>query len=355
MAKQLPIFSERVWRILGAGLVAFVFVGVIGIHVSGVSAGQLERQLLDNADDALAGREHAWAHVRMDGQRAILEGRAPSEAARLDAVSAALRSTWSGGEIAGGVTRVIDLTTRTDFETVFAFRATASNGRITILGDAVGDRAVRSITDYASQLFPSGHEVALEVVEDGSSPTEDWETAAKRIIAELARLERGTGVLSGQEIGMYGQAGSDQTARSVLNISADLPDGFTASAYLVDRNDRTHADIASVAGCDAVVRAARADESIRFTPGQAGLTPASRDAVRRIGEILTACPPARVTVSVRVTGDPGEASIALTEARAQEAMDVLADVGLSPERLSWNASESQAEIIRFEIVPAEGE
>jgi outer membrane protein OmpA-like peptidoglycan-associated protein len=342
MAKQLPIFSERVWRIIGAGMIAFVLVGVIGIHFSGVSAGRLERQLLDHADDALAGREHAWAHVRMDGQRAILE-------------SAALRSTWSGGEVAGGVTRVIDLTTRTDFEAVFAFRATASNGRITILGDAASERAVRSITDYARQLFPAGQEVALTVTEDGSAPANDWETAAKRIIAELARLERGTGVLTDHEIGLYGHAGSDQTARSVLNMSSDLPAGFTASAYLVDRNGRTHDGIISVAGCDAVVRAARADESIRFTPGQAGLTAGSREAVRRIGEILTGCPPARVTVSVRVTGDPGEAAIALTEARAQEAMDTLAEAGLSPDRLAWNASETQAEIIRFVIVPAEGE
>lgn len=355
MAKQLPIFSERVWRIIGAGAIAFVLVGVIGIHFSGVSAGRLERQLLDHADDALAGREHAWAHVRMDGQRAILEGRAPSEAARLDAVSAALRSTWSGGEVAGGVTRVIDLTTRTDFEAVFAFRATASNGRITILGDAASERAVRSITGYARQLFPAGQEIALTVTEDGTTPANDWETAAKRIIAELARLERGTGVLTDHEIGLYGHAGSDQTARSVLNISSDLPAGFTASAYLVDRNGRTHDGITSVAGCDAVVRAARADESIRFTPGQAGLTAGSREAVRRVGEILTGCPPAQVTVSVRVTGDPGEAAIALTEARAQEAMDTLAEAGLSPDRLAWNASETQAEIIRFDIVPAEGE
>lgn len=355
MAKQWPIFSERVWRILGVGFAAFVVIGIVGIHFSGVSAGRLERQLLDNADDSLAGREHAWAHVRMDGQRAILEGRAPSEAARLDAVSAALRSTWSGGEIAGGVTRVIDLTTRDDFELVFAFRASASNGRITILGDAASDRAARSIEDYARQLFPSGQEVSLDVADDGATPAEDWEQAAKRIIAELARLERGTGVLTGQEIGIYGQAGSDQTARSVLNMGSDLPDGFNASAYLIDRNGRTHDGIDTIEGCDAVVRAARADESIRFTPGQAGLPATSREAVRRIGEILTGCPSARVTVSVRVTGDPGEASITLTESRAQEAMDLLAEAGLSPVRLSWNASESQAEIIRFVIEPAEGE
>lgn len=354
MAKKTPIFSERVWRILAAGLLAFAIVGVVGIHFSGVSAGNLERQLLDNADDALSGREHGWAHVRMNGQRAIVEGRAPSEAARLDAISAVLRSTWSGGEVAGGVTEVEDLTTRSDFERVFAFRATASNGRITLLGDAASERALTAITDYAEQLFPAGQEVSLSVADGEGTPTDEWERAAKRIIAELARLERGTGVLTGQEIGVYGQAGSDQTARSVLSMASDLPAGFSAAGYLVDRSGRPHAQIETVQGCEAVIRAARGDAAIRFTPGREDLTAGSRRTVVRIGEILTACPPVHMTVSLRVIGDPGEASIAMAESRARNTVDVLTGTGLASGRLDWNVSETQTDVIQFDIAAAEG-
>lgn len=355
MTRKTPIFSERVWRIIGAGAAAFLLLGVIGVHFSGVSAGNLERQLLDHADNALAGREHGWAHVRMDGQRAILEGQAPSEAARLDAASAVLRSTWSGGEVAGGVTRVIDLTSRTAHERIFAFRASASNGRIEIVGDAASDRAVDAIRDFAARLFPSGHEVSLLVSDDAGTPADDWETAAKRIIAELARLERGTGILNGREIGLYGQAGSAQTARSVLAMGSDLPAGFHAAGYLVDRNEGVHAAVETLEGCRAVIRAARADAVIRFTPGRPELTASSREAVERIGTILSVCPPVRVTVSVRVTGDPGEASLALTEARAREAVTVLTANGISAARLDWNVSDTQTDIIRFELEAAEGE
>lgn len=357
MATNTPLFSKRIWRILGAGMSAFVLLGVIGIHFSSVSAGRLERQLENNADDALSGREHGWAHVRMDGQRAILEGQAPSDAARLDAVSAVLRSTWSGGDVAGGVTTVIDGSTPTSFERVFAFRASALNGRITIVGDAASESAVNAITDFARQLFPAGQEIALNVADEGegAAPADDWEMAAKRIIAELARLERGTAVMTGQQIGLFGEAGSAQTARSVLGVSSDLPAGFAASGYFTDRTSSVHAGIETVAGCNAVVRAARADRSIRFSPGRAELTAASRQAVLSIAGVMAACPPIHMTVSVRVTGDPGEASLALTEARARYTMDLLADSGLSPDRLSWNVTETQTEVIRFVITPAEGE
>lgn len=355
MATQTPVFSQRVWRILGAGLIAFVLLGVFGVHFSPVSADRLERRLENNADDALSGREHGWAHVRMDGQRAIVEGRAPSESARLDALSAVLRSTWGGGDVAGGVTRVEDLTTRTEFERVFAFRATALNGRITIVGDAASETAGAAIVDFATQLFPAGQEISLVPAGETGAPAAEWEQAAKRVIAELARLERGTGVMTGRQIGLFGQAGSAQTARSVIGFASDLPPDFSASSYFTDRTGSVHSEINSLAGCDAVIRAARTDQALRFAPGRPELTAMSREAVVRIGEIIASCPPIRLTVSVRVTGDPGEASVALTESRARNIVALLRETGLSADRLDWNATETQTDVIRFEISAAEGE
>lgn len=69
-------------------------------------ATSLQAELQASAAQALELRGHDWARVRMEGQAAILIGRAPDAAAELTAIEAVRTSAGSGGYLLGGVTRV---------------------------------------------------------------------------------------------------------------------------------------------------------------------------------------------------------------------------------------------------------
>ena len=90
--------------LMAAGLV--VLAAVVLFSFGPFSVGSIEARLAVGAREALDSRGHDWASVRMDGQRAILTGAAPDVEARDDAIATVLTSSWSGGVVAGGVTRV---------------------------------------------------------------------------------------------------------------------------------------------------------------------------------------------------------------------------------------------------------
>ncbi len=69
-------------------------------------ATSLQAKLQASAAQALELRGHGWARVRMEGQAAVLIGRAPDAAAELTAIEAVRTSSGSGGYLLGGVTRV---------------------------------------------------------------------------------------------------------------------------------------------------------------------------------------------------------------------------------------------------------
>ena len=86
-----------------AGLVA---TGWWGLYQSPQRPANLAVQLEQDANAALARNGYDWAHVRMNGQRAVLKGAAPSDDAAMAAAETVLHSGWGGGVILGGVTVV---------------------------------------------------------------------------------------------------------------------------------------------------------------------------------------------------------------------------------------------------------
>ena len=94
------------------GLFAFLAAGAAGIYGSPVSAYALEKRLQAAAEDALVrSGAQGWAEVRVHGQRAHLTGRAPSAQDHERVLLALWDADWSGGVVAGGITRIIDKTT----------------------------------------------------------------------------------------------------------------------------------------------------------------------------------------------------------------------------------------------------
>ncbi|MEM9616788.1 MAG: OmpA family protein [Pseudomonadota bacterium] len=93
-----------------------LFLGLVLVMLMGFAAtrtdvlpGSLssaQERLQRKAESALAEAGADWALVRVDGQKAVLRGEAPSEDARNEATDAVASAVWSGGLILGGVTAV---------------------------------------------------------------------------------------------------------------------------------------------------------------------------------------------------------------------------------------------------------
>ena len=139
--------TTRVRNVLLISAAAILRTAVLLFSVGPFSVGAIESRLQAGAESALSLRGHDWAHVRMDGQTAIVTGAAPTDTARADALSTVAASTWSGGRVAGGVTRVIDETIDARLEQGFVFRAdVALNGRVLLRGDATTAAARSALT-----------------------------------------------------------------------------------------------------------------------------------------------------------------------------------------------------------------
>lgn len=98
-------------RILDSFLVLLSLTGLVfmawwGMYQSPATAASLEARLLGKAEAALAEAGQDWATVRMAGQKAILSGVPPSEAAQDVAIAAVAVADGAGGQIFGGVTEV---------------------------------------------------------------------------------------------------------------------------------------------------------------------------------------------------------------------------------------------------------
>ena len=93
---------------LTIGCLATALLGLATVHAGliGPSHGEVSAKLEAAVTAALLAEGHDWAEVRMDGQRAILLGTAPSAEALREARRVAVRAVSVGGPVAGGVTGV---------------------------------------------------------------------------------------------------------------------------------------------------------------------------------------------------------------------------------------------------------
>jgi hypothetical protein len=94
-----------------SGIVALLVTGFFAVHDKRGegplrSVQHVPDDLLRQVNAALGKNGLAWASVRMDGQRAILSGEAPSELDRADAIEVARRAAGRGGALWGPVTSV---------------------------------------------------------------------------------------------------------------------------------------------------------------------------------------------------------------------------------------------------------
>jgi hypothetical protein len=342
--------TTRARRLLLIAMIGWVGLTLFVLFVGPTSIGALERQLEANARIALDARELDWAQVTVEGQIATLSGAAPSNTARNEAIFTTLGSTWSGGVVAGGISRVVDETSDARSERSFAFRADLLNGRVNIRGDATDADARTAITQYANANFPAGADMDLTLIPGGAMSAE-WESAATRLLGQLARLDRGAASLKDAQGGLIGDAANPQIAQSVSTALASMPGAYMAAVLIRPAGAPAIVRIPDAAGCQAVLRAAQGGASARFDLGGATPNPSSGVLLRRIGEVFAACPETtRLSVLIAIENDDAD----LASQRATSVLGFLVAGGADEADIDVNLTSDPGEIVTISTVLAEG-
>lgn len=350
--------TPRARRILIAGFAGWLLFTLWVILLSPVSVFAIEDRLEANARQALECGErdprdcivHDWAQVRVAGQRAIISGAAPNQTAKADAIMRVERSSWSGGVVAGGITRVEETISDARADSGFLFIADAANSQVTIHGDASDDDARLAIERFAAANFTSGASSDLTLL-PGGAPGRDWDEAAMRLLGQLARMEGGAVVLSDDQGALFGEAANPQIAQSIATALASMPEPFAAAYVILPAGGSALSQVTDREACNAVVRAAMGRTLFRFEYGGAMLSPHSMQALRRIADAFGHCPDSH---RLRLVIDRVDGDEALALARGQASMTVLVDGGADETRIDIVNAPDQRRELAISVTAVEG-
>lgn len=334
-----------------AALIAFagfIVLGALAIHASPMSASNLQARLQSEAHAALVrARADNWADVRMNGQVATVTGRAPSREARDRVLAAVSRSTWAGGVVAGGVTRVIDETHLANQDDEFGLRADKVRGRLIVRGQAPNAETEARMRTLVAELSPGGAVVELTLA-PGSAP-EGWERAARLLLQELARMDNGAGMIRQDRLAITGLAPDARTVNAI-RAAFSVPPGDFRTAALV-RTDGGEFDVAirDARLCEMLAASALGADALSFAPGTSRFTSGSRSesAASRAGRAFAACEDVAMSVAVRAEADTDVAE-GLALSQAETVIAAMVAGGADATRLSALALLSAApEQLRF--------
>ncbi|MEE2527227.1 hypothetical protein V0U79_12715 [Hyphobacterium sp. HN65] len=317
-----------VQRTLLTGLGVFLVFAIVVTNMTSVAPGRLEAHLQAAVDEALADRSFGWTRVTVDGQVATLRGRWPNEGVHQAAIEAIYNAEWSGGALAGGITRVIDESVAQEGDAPSQLTLILSSDGLEVLGIAPDASAREDITSLANVLFPSRVSIRMST-RDGDASTAGWTEAASQLLSAISRLEEGAGRLEADNITVYGVASNQAQADNVITAIEAAPATFHPVSWI--RTDTTSVGtILTLQDCSRLMDAASLLGRLRFNPGSALLAASSDETLEHLAAVSRACPAAALTVSVRpvVAGD-GEAET-LAMARGESIRSALAERDIDP-------------------------
>ena len=179
---SLPLFWLGIATLLVSLLSAF-FVG-------SNSASGIEKRVSRAVSGTLEGAQLDWPVVKVDGQKVILSGVAPSESERNIAVTQALQSIGKGGLVQGGVTKVVDRIDVAPHVDPFVWGVEVLEGKATLYGYAPSKDARRAIASTAETHF--GDELINEMQLGSGAPGGDaWVDLARLGLGQASMLETG--------------------------------------------------------------------------------------------------------------------------------------------------------------------
>ncbi|WP_421791242.1 hypothetical protein [Hyphobacterium sp.] len=340
-------------RTLLIGLAVFLVFAFAITSWSPVAPRHLEARLQEAATEALSSREYRWAQVSVEGQVATLEGRWPSETAHDAALATLWSSEWSGGRLAGGLTRIIDNTEPQEGEAASRIVAIIGEDGLSITGVVPDDAARTELLEFADLLFPGDFEARLSARSDAEG-REGWLAAASQLLSALSRLEEGVFVLETEQALLYGLADSNARAETAMATLAEIPQSYR-NAVLIFTGDQHAGEITDNAWCQEFLEAAGLMGRMRFNPGSSDLQSTSNDNLVHISRVARACPETEFTVSIRPVVSGNAPAETLAEQRGQAVRAALGENGLDLESIVVRVEPQQDQLVRiFPGIEGEG-
>lgn len=174
-----------------AALAGLVATGWWGLYQSPQRPANLAAQLEQDANAALARGGYDWAHVRMNGQRAVLLGAAPSEDAAMAAAETVLHAAWPGGVVVGGVTVVEVAVVPGTPVSPFVWRAEKlPDGSFRLSGHIPSRRIGEQLIAEASRLS-GGVSPQNDMKVTAGVPGGNWQGVARFGLETLAETDAG--------------------------------------------------------------------------------------------------------------------------------------------------------------------
>lgn len=260
--------------------------------------------------------------ITITGNDVSIAGTAVDAAAR-DAIAAALGKLPSGFRLVENSVKAPPY--------VFSAVKDPKNGTLTLTGNVSDESLRKSLLADASKSF-FGERVIDQLKVVPGAP-EGFAAAASGLLAQLARLNAGEGVVSNGDVSLKGDAlyprAAEQIKAALIGL---LPQGYKADASL---GVAPLEAVTDAAGCQQVFNALLAKGNIYFETGQAAIDKISAGIIDRLAAVALRCPNANLEVSghTDATGSD-EINNDLSRRRAQAVTERLLAAGLDAAHLS---------------------
>lgn len=212
-------------------LLGLPFIAWWGIYQSPQSAAALEARLETAANAALAQAGIDWAHVSMEGQKAVLKGAAPSPDAIEEAAQIVLRSSGPGGILMGGVSQVENRVAAAEPVRPYVWSVSRTEGGGLAVSGHVPSRAVREALLLDATAFARGP-VEDRMVLAAGAPGGNWQGIARFAISQVALLDSGGAVLTDTSLTVKGDAGDDETRADITASVSSIAAPFRGAALI---------------------------------------------------------------------------------------------------------------------------
>jgi len=214
-----------------AALVGLVFIGWWSVYQSPHNAAVLESNLQDAVSERLAATGNDWATAKVEGQRAIIAGAAPSEDAFNQISDVALTAAGEGGLIFGGITVVLDASSAAPPISPYVWRATkTADGRIILTGHVPTEAIRAGILADAEAIAPGKVDDRLAM---GSGvPEGNWQGIARVGLKQLGLMEAGTAMMSDRHLSVDGVAMNDAARAEAIADVANVAAPYTSSTEI---------------------------------------------------------------------------------------------------------------------------
>lgn len=203
------------WLIALSALAGLALVGWWSVYHSPHNAVRLQSDLQSAVEQKLNQDGHSWASVTMYGQRAVLSGQAPAEAAFEAARESALTAEGGGGLIFGGVTVVQNESEAAPPISPYTWSAVKRpDSRIVLNGYVPSGAIRRTILEDAERISPGQVEDRMEF--GAGAPEGNWQGVARLGIRQLGLLDAGQAEFIDNKLAVRGVAMSDAAKAEVI-------------------------------------------------------------------------------------------------------------------------------------------